>query len=160
MKKEEIATILKAYLGGEKVIWLGKGIVPDPITDGHVDGMCTFAAPGVVLLHTTDDTSDPNYQICLDAKRRLQETTDAKGRKLEIIELPLGDDVAHINFYFTNGGIIVPIANDPSQDDAPLGILQEVFPEREVLPVNGNVLAAGGGGVHCITQQVPVVTSP
>ena len=159
VKKEEIERILKAYLGVEQVIWLGRGIVPDPITDGHVDGICTFAAPGVVLLHTTDDTSDPNHQICLDAKRRLQATTDAKGRKLEIIELPLGDDVAHINFYFTNEGIIVPVANDPSQDDAPLGILREVFPEREVVPVNGNVLAAGGGGVHCITQQVPVVTT-
>jgi agmatine deiminase len=62
-----------------------------------------------------------------------------------------------MNFYFTNGGVIVPTANDPRQDDAPLAILQEVFPDRQVVGVSGEILAEGGGGVHCITQQVPVV---
>ena len=156
LDKTQVEETLKAYLGAKKIIWLGEGIVPDPITDGHVDGICAFVAPGLVLLHTTDYTSDPNHRICEDARRRLQEATDAQGRRFEIIELPLALDVAHKNFYIANGGVIVPIANDRRQDDAPMAIIREVFPARQVVGVDGNVLAQGGG-VHCITQQVPAV---
>ncbi|WP_283759932.1 agmatine deiminase family protein [Roseofilum casamattae] len=155
LSQAEIEARLRDYLGVQKVIWLGDGIVPDPVTDGHVDGFCAFAAPGVVLLHTTDDRNDPNYRILQDAKRRLQEAKDARDRTLEIVEIPLGDDLAHMNFYIVNNGIIVPTSGDPEQDDAPLAILREVFPDREVVGVESLTLAEGGGGIHCITQQVP-----
>ena len=78
---------------------------------------------------------------------------DAKGRSPEIIELPLQDDVLHINLYICNGGVIVPTADDPRQDDAPMAILRQILPDRQVVGVTGRVIA--GGGVHCITQQVP-----
>ncbi|MEO1342258.1 MAG: agmatine deiminase family protein [Cyanobacteria bacterium J06635_13] len=81
---------------------------------------------------------------------------DAQGRKLEIIELPLAWDVSHINFYLANGGVIVPITGDRQQDDAPMAIIRNTFPERQVVGVRGKILARGGGGVHCITQQVPI----
>lgn len=155
LTKKQIEVALKNFFGADKVIWLRRGIVPDPVTDGHVDGICAFAAPGRVLLHSTDDVNDPNYKICLDAKKRLLQARDALERPLDIVEIPLGRDVAHINFYLANGGVIVPIADDPEQDDAPLAILREVFPEREVIGVSSLVLAEGGGGIHCITQQVP-----
>ncbi|NEP29925.1 agmatine deiminase family protein, partial [Moorena sp. SIO3I6] len=61
-----------------------------------------------------------------------------------------------MNFYIANNAVIVPVAGDSSQDDAPLAILREVFPGRKVVGVNSLMLAEGGGGVHCITQQVPV----
>ncbi|MEM7314719.1 MAG: agmatine deiminase family protein, partial [Planctomycetota bacterium] len=80
--KAAIEKLLNAGLGTEKVIWLGKGLEPDPITDGHVDGIAAFAKPGVILLHTTDDEQDVNFEICRDAARRLRNATDAKGRKL------------------------------------------------------------------------------
>ena len=108
------------------------------------------------MLHNTFDRSDPNYQICQDAKQILQATVDAKGRKLEIIELPLAWDVSHINFYLANNSVIVPIANDP-QDDAPMAVIQDTFPNRQVVGVSGKILARGGDGVHCITQQVPLI---
>ncbi|MDD9876434.1 MAG: agmatine deiminase family protein [Magnetovibrio sp.] len=155
MGKSDQERLLRDALGVDTVIWLGQGIAPDPVTDGHVDGLCVFAGPGAVLLQTTDDPADENHVIGRDAKRRLQRARDAQGRRLEIIELPLADDVLHINFYICNGGVIVPIAGDPRQDDAPLSILRDVFPERRVVGVGGKVIAAGGGGVHCITQQVP-----
>ncbi|MEM8604156.1 MAG: agmatine deiminase family protein [Cyanobacteria bacterium P01_H01_bin.121] len=158
VSRAEVEAYFRDYLGAEQTIWLEKGLVPDPITDGHVDGLCVFAAPGVVLLETTDDRNDPNFAICQDAKQRLTEATDAKGRSLEIIELPLTSDVVHVNFYIANGGVIVPTADDPAQDDEPLAILRETFPDREVVGVSGVVLAEGGGGVHCITQQVPKVS--
>ncbi|MDJ0900617.1 MAG: agmatine deiminase family protein [Xenococcus sp. MO_188.B8] len=155
--KEQVEQILQESFNVSKVIWLSKGTIPDPITDGHVDGICVFIAPEKVMLHTTDDLSDPNYQICQDAKAKLLSESDSKERKLEIIELPLAYDVAHINFYIANGCVIVPIANDPTQDDAPLSIIRNAFSDRKVIGVSGEILAKGGGGVHCITQQVPMI---
>ncbi len=142
-------------LGAKKVIWLGRGLTPDPVTDGHVDGMAAFAEPGVVLLHSIDDKSDPNFKILADAKRRLTEATDAAGRKFEVIDLPLAEEVGQMNFYICNGAVIVPVSGDKEQDDEPLGILRDVFKGRKIVGVIGHVLAKGGGGVHCITQQIP-----
>lgn len=144
-----------AAFGAKKVIWLGRGLTPDPVTDGHVDGMAAFVKPGVVLLHSLKDREDPNFKILADAKRRLTENTDAKGRKFEVIDLPLADEVGQMNFYICNGAVIVPISGDKKQDDKPLGILKEVFPDRKLIPVPAIMLAKGGGGIHCITQQVP-----
>lgn len=144
---------LLASLGAKKVIWLGRGLTPDPVTDGHVDGMAAFARPGTVLLHSIAEKSDPNFKILADAKRRLAEATDAQGRKLTIIELPLAEEVSQMNFYLCNGAVIVPVSGH--QEDEPLGILREVFAGRKIVSVPGRVLAKGGGGVHCITQQVP-----
>ncbi|MEM9272321.1 MAG: agmatine deiminase family protein [Cyanobacteria bacterium P01_F01_bin.143] len=163
--KSQVEQILQESFNVSKVIWLSKGTTPDPITDGHVDGICVFVAPGKVMLQTTDDLNDPNYEICQDAKEKLLAASDSKGRKLEIIELPLAYDVAHINFYIANGCVLVPIANDPAQDDAPLSIIRNIFSgprsgslrDREVIGISGEILAQGGGGIHCITQQVPAV---
>ena len=157
--KLDRATIEKRMLdglGAKKCLWLGRGLTPDPVTDGHVDGMAAFAKPGVVLLHSIADKADPNFAILADAKRRLAESTDAKGRKFEVIDLPLADEVGQMNFYVCNGAVIVPVSGDKKQDDAPLAILREVFADRKIMPVRGNILARGGGGVHCITQQMPV----
>ena len=157
LSQEAVTEVLKGWLGVEQVIWLPRGLTPDPITDGHVDGIAAFVEPGVVLLHTTDDTADPNHAITQQAKRQLEASSDARGRRIEVIELPLAHDVVHLNFYICNGGVVVPTAGDPRQDDAPLAVLREVFPEREVVAVSGQMLSKGGGGVHCITQQMPAV---
>jgi len=155
--KAEIEAELMAQLGVTKVIWLPRGLTPDPITDGHVDGMAAFAAPAVVLLHTTAERSDPNYAITQGARRILQESTDAKGRRFEVIEIPLTSwDVAHMNFYICNSALLVPVAGKRAEDDLPMGIIREAFPRHRVIGVTGPMLAGGGGGVHCITQQVPV----
>ena len=153
--KATIEARLLAGFGAAKVIWLGLGLTPDPVTDGHVDGMAAFVAPGRLLLHSIDDKSDPNFTILADARRRLIETTDAKGRKLEVVDLPLADEVGQMNFYVCNGAVIVPISGRKAEDDEPLGILREQFKDRKIVTVPGRVLAKGGGGVHCITQQIP-----
>lgn len=154
--REEVERLLNDTLVTEKVIWLGKGLEPDPITDGHVDGIAAFAGPGRVLLHTTEFKDDPNYEICRDAKRRLEAATDAAGRKLEVVELPLtSETVTHMNFYIGNGFVLVPTAGRKREDKEPMGILRDVFPDHKVIGVDGTVLGEGGGGIHCITQQVP-----
>jgi len=156
--KSEIEAVLKGWLGVEKVIWLAEGLAPDPFTDGHVDGIAAFAAPGVVLLHTTDDAGDPNREITATARQVLQDTKDAQGRSLEVVEIPLtGTDVVHMNFYICNGAVIVPVVGTAREDDAPLAILRNVFPDRKIVAVGGQRIAEGGGGVHCITQQMPAV---
>ena len=157
LSKTELEKRLNAAFGTTKVLWTGNGLEPDPITDGHVDGMMAYVDSGVLLLSSTKDKSDPNYKICLDAKKRLQDVTDAKGRKIEIIDLPLTRDGGHMNFYIANGCVVVPTTGDRKQDDAPMAILKELFDDRDVFGISGRVLGDGGGGIHCITQQVPAV---
>ncbi len=157
LSKEVLEKRLCDAFGCTKVLWTGKGLEPDPITDGHVDGMMAYIDSGTLLLSSTQDKSNPNYEICLDAKRRLSEVTDAKGRKIEIIDLPLTPEGGHMNFYIANGCVVVPTTGDPKQDDAPLSILKELFDNRDVFGISGGVLDDGGGGIHCITQQVPAV---
>jgi agmatine deiminase len=156
MTRADVEDVLCRWLGVEKVIWLGRGTARErSITDGHVDGLCVFVAPGVAMLHVTADSSGPHFEVWSDARSRLEATTDARGRKLEVIELPRAKGLSHINFYVANGGVVVPIAGRPEVDDRPLGIIREAFPGRRVVGVSGLVIAAGGGGVHCITQQIP-----
>ena len=128
------------------------------MTDGHIDGLLAFAEPGTVLLHTTNDRQDRNYRICQDAKRRLKAATDARGRKLEIIELPLDAELSHMNFYIANGCVLVPTTRNRRDNERPLGILREVFDDYDVIGIDSEVLGEGGGGIHCITQQVPATS--
>ncbi|MEM0968229.1 MAG: agmatine deiminase family protein [Verrucomicrobiota bacterium] len=153
--KAEVEQQLKEYLGVTKVIWLPKGLTPDPITNGHVDGLAAFARPGVVLLHHTDNRWDPNAKRLQKAKAILEQSRDAEGRLLQVIELPLAEKVAHMNFYLCNGGVIVPTENNPTTDEPALEVLRNTFPKRTVVGIHGSVLAKGGGGIHCITQQIP-----
>ena len=180
LTKEEIEQILMSYLGISKVIWLGKGVYHDE-TNGHVDNLCCFLEPGVVALTWTDDSSDPQHEISLDAFRRLELATDSQGRKLSIHKIhqpnPItltevevqgvqivpgtkprltGDRMAasYVNFYRCNGGAIVPIFDDPN-DKVALNTLQTLLPNRKVVGVPAREILLGGGNIHCITQQQP-----
>ena len=147
--KEKVEAELKNMLGLEKIIWIKSGLMPDPITDGHVDGLLKFVAKDTVLLHTTDLKSDVNYRICQDAKRVLLE------HNLKVIELPLTEDIVHMNFYIGSGGGVayLPICGDPAQDQPALAIIRSLFPR--VVPIISNAIGEAGGGIHCYTQQIP-----
>jgi agmatine deiminase len=158
--RDEIARELGQQLGAERVVWLEHGLVEDADTDGHVDNVCAFLAPNRVLLQTARDPDDPNF----DNARRNRAILDRAG--LDVVELELlprtirddGETVAvpYTNFYLCNGAVIVPVAEiDPDMDRQALDLLGALLPDREVVGVPGRVLALGGGGVHCITQQVP-----
>jgi len=166
LTRAEIERVLGDYLGVDKVIWLRSGLVEDYDTDGHVDNVVAFVRPGVVLAQTVEDVHDPNHQPLAENVERLRAATDARDRPLEVIELPLlprtqvrGQPgvVPYTNLYIVNGGVVVPVCgDDPSRDEEALRMLASVFEPREVVPVPGRTLAEGGGGVHCIAQQVPV----
>ncbi|GAB5560357.1 MAG: agmatine deiminase family protein [Synoicihabitans sp.] len=147
--KAEVEAELKAMLGLDEIIWIKSGLMPDPITDGHVDGLLKFVAEDTVLLHTTDLKSDINYEICQDAKRTLLQAG------LKVIELPLMDDMVHMNYYIGSGGDIayVPVCGDPAQDEPALTVIRELY--DQVITIKGTAMAAAGGGIHCYTQQIP-----
>jgi agmatine deiminase len=166
LTKEQIEQELKDFLGVEKVIWLvsGLGLEEDPDTDGHVDGVAALIGPARVLLHMVRDPRHADYANLQENRRRL-DTTDALGRPLEVVELdlrsapvPIGGKAiveTYVNFYQANGAVIVPTAGNA--DDLPaLEHLGEIFAGREVVGVPTPVVGYGGGGIHCITQQVPI----
>jgi agmatine deiminase len=156
--REQIEAALERYLGANRVVWLGLGLVEDRDTDGHVDLIAAFTAPDSVLLQTVGE-DNPNFERCAENRTRL----DAAG--IDVIELPFlpytavaGEQVAasYLNLYIANGAVIVPAIGADSDEEA-LAIIADAYPEREVIAVRGDVLAYGGGGPHCITQQVPTV---
>jgi agmatine deiminase len=159
LAREEIEAELRAQLGVEHVIWLGLGLVEDHDTDGHVDNVCAFVEPGRVVLQTVTDEANPNYAPSQDNLRRLR---DAGLEVVELRWLPYVDGeepptvVPYTNFYICNGGLIVPVRGEETDAEA-LVLLESLYPGREAVPVAGETLALGGGGVHCITQQVPAV---
>lgn len=164
VSRETIEQLLHDYLGIEKVIWLGLGLIEDSETDGHVDNVVEFIAPGVVLAQTVSDPTNPNYDLLQENLKRLKSARDAKGRLIEVVELDLlpylpssnGKSLVapYVNAYICNGGIIAPQV-DPKLDDKGYKFLEQIFPGRKVVPVPTLYQAIGGGGIGCITQQVP-----
>jgi agmatine deiminase len=157
--RDEIARRLQDELGVHTVVWLGQGLVEDLDTDGHVDNVCAWIGPGRVLAQTVAEESNPNWASTRENVERLQ----AAG--LEVVELPLLPYVDHdgpptvvpyTNFYLCNGAVITPVSGQETDDEA-LALLGGLYPGREVVAVPGVTLALGGGGVHCITQQVPAI---
>jgi agmatine deiminase len=156
LSREEIDEQLRTWLGVERIVWLGQGLVEDRDTDGHVDLIAAFTKPGQVLLQTVAE-SNPNFANCRENARRLQ----AAG--IDVVEMPhlpydqVGSETVvcpYMNFYICNGAVIVPVCGADTDADA-LALIAECYPGRDVVPVPGAVLAFGGGGPHCITQQVP-----
>ncbi|MGW6919313.1 agmatine deiminase family protein [Kitasatospora sp. NPDC054939] len=165
MAKDEIEAELIAKLGVSTVIWLPYGGLLDTETDGHVDGVCAFVAPGKVVVQLPSDPEHPDYFRMRENRAVLEAAVDARGRRLEIVDLPQSAfvevdgtrvEVGYLNFYVANGGVVVPVAGVPEQDEGALAVIAAALPGRKVVGVRSRVIAFGGGGVHCITQQVPV----
>lgn len=181
MSREEIEQTLKDHLGVEKVLWLPDGLFNDE-TNGHIDNLLHVVRPGEVILSWTEDKTDPQYEISQRAYEFLSNATDAKGRKIKVYKVhipgPLyftaeeaagidmsdgmereeGERMAgsYANFLITNGRIILPLL-DEKWDVEARKVLQEAFPEHEIVGVQAREILLGGGNVHCITQQIPAV---
>jgi agmatine deiminase len=180
LSRAEIERALCDYLGAERVLWLGRGL-PGDETDGHVDNLACFAAPGVVVLSHTDDRSDPRHAVAEDALRRLRDARDARGRRIEVVLLPspgplaiseeeaggveqvpgtqprrAGEAMAgsYANFYIANERIVHPLLDERTDGQA-AAVLAKTFPGREIVGVPAREILLGGGNIHCITQQVP-----
>ena len=178
--RRQIETLLSAYTGATKIIWLDRGVFNDE-TDGHIDNLACFTQPGEIALTWCADRRDPQFAISRDAWERLNDLRDACGRRFKIHKIPMpgplfmtkaeaaglqcragtkprraGERLAasYVNFYIANGGVVVPML-DPRLDAKVLAQLQRIFPGCRVVGVAAREILLGGGNIHCITQQIP-----
>ncbi|MBR5046502.1 agmatine deiminase [Candidatus Saccharibacteria bacterium] len=182
MTREQIEDKLCEYTGAEKVLWVPYGVYRDEDTNGHVDNICQFVAPGKVVLAWEDNVDDPQHERSMKDLEYLESETDARGRKLEIIKIHVPNPVtitkeeaegvdsvegtfprregdrlpaSYINYYNCNGAIILPVFDDPHDEEA-IKTLEGLFPDRVIEPIYAREILLGGGNIHCITQQVPL----
>ncbi|MEV7617244.1 agmatine deiminase family protein [Streptomyces sp. NPDC089799] len=166
MTQDQVEQALKTSLGIDKVIWV-PGLAGQDITDCHIDCLARFTAPGKVILDKPGPRTDPKWvAVYEETKRALQSATDARGRRLDITELPgpdrleirgKGDEFlsSYTNYYTANGAVIAPQFGDPYADGVAYAILQAAYPGHRVIQVAIDGIASGGGGIHCATQSHP-----
>jgi agmatine deiminase len=162
LSREEIEDYLRAYLGVQKILWLGDGIAGDD-TDGHIDDLARFVDPSTVVCVVEEDPTDVNYACLQENYARLRRMTDQAGNPLRVIPLPMPSPVEHdgnrlpasyANFYIANGVVLVPTYDCPN-DQRALALLQEAFPSRRIIGIHCADLVWGLGAIHCVTQQQP-----
>ncbi len=163
--EEKAEAALKAALGARKIIWLGDGMLNDH-TDGHVDNLARFVAPGVVACPVAFGRDDPNADVYDNTARLLASQTDARGQSLQVVRIPSPGKVtdedgeivpaSHMNFLIANDCVVVPIYKERPGELA-VEALQSLFPERQVVGLSSKAILTGGGSFHCISQQVPLI---
>jgi len=156
LSREDVEQALARDLGFERVVWLGQGLANDH-TDGHVDNLARFIAPGRVAI-PTPTSDDPNAEVFRDAAKRL------KSARLDVVTLPSpgrltdsdGDLIpaSYMNFYIGNAAVVVPQYGAPN-DRAAVQVIQALFPDRVAIGLSADHILTGGGSFHCISQQVP-----
>ena len=160
--KEDYEAVFKEYLGVENTIWLGNGIQGDD-THGHVDDLARFVNKHTIVTVVESNRKSSNYDALKDNLKRLKKAEDKRGRKFEVVELPMPKPVifdgevlpaSYANFLITNKSVLVPIFND-AEDKNALSILGMCFPKHEVVGIYSRDLVWGLGTIHCLTQQVP-----
>lgn len=160
--KHDYEQLFRRYLGIEKVLWLETGCAGDR-TGGHIDNVARFVGPGKVALAVESNPEDENYHRLAQNRTRLASQTDANGRPLEIIEIPMPAPLyafderlpaSYLNFYIANNAVLVPTFNDPRDFEA-IAIYRTLFPQRNVVGVHSRELVIAGGALHCLTQQEP-----
>ena len=157
MSREEIEAALRRDLGFERVLWLGDGLLNDH-TDGHVDNLARFIAPGVLALPRATGADDPNAGIYANAKAR------AEAFGLELREVPSPgrierdgaiEPASYMNFTVTTELVVVPTFGS-SHDEAGVAAIAALFPDRATIGLPADAVLAGGGGFHCASQQMPM----
>ncbi len=161
-----LEALLSRELGAEQVLWLASGIAGDD-TDGHIDDLTRFVAPGHVVTVVANDPAHVDFGVLEANRARLASMVDAAGRALEVVELPvpaplLGPEgplpASYANFYFANAALLVPVFDRPSDREA-IAILERLVRDRPIVPIPSARLVMGLGSVHCLTQQEPALVS-
>ena len=163
LDRAALESLFAEYLGVTKVLWLGRGIAGDD-THGHVDDLARFVGPGTVVVAHEPDPQDENHAPLAENLERLQDMTDARGRRLTVVKLPMPAPVvfdgmrlpaSYANFYIANEIVLVPTFNDP-MDRRALGILSDLFPGRRVVGIHAVDLVWGLGTLHCLSHEEPL----
>nr|WP_326521020.1 agmatine deiminase family protein [Leptothoe kymatousa] len=169
MAKAQFEDLLMPLLGLEKIIWL-PGVRGQDITDGHTDFYARFARPGVVLAGYEPDPAYADHDITKQHIAMLNSAIDAQGNSLDVVVLEAPSTIrpayetsdfaaGYGGFYVCNGAVIMQEFGDAAADNAVQAALQQVFPDRDIVAINIDGIAAGGGSIHCATQQEPSIGS-
>jgi len=161
--KQDYFEVFKKYFSISNVIWLGKGIVGDD-THGHIDDLCRFVKDDTVVLVQEENSSDENYNLLNENRKRIQNISLPDGSRLKVVSLPMPSPqifkgqrlpASYANFYISNYAVLVPTFNDPN-DRIALGILSELLPDRKVIGIHSVDLVWGLGTLHCLTKEQPL----
>ena len=160
LSREQITERLCRELGQQKVIWLPFGLALDDDTDGHVDNVASFIGPKTVIMQSCDDKNEPDFVRCA-ANIAVARDAGLTVHEIPVLPFVVTDGVRavvpYLNFYICNDAVIVPVCGHDA-DNEMLALLDEYIPDRDVVGLEiGAILAHGGGGIHCITQQVPAI---
>lgn len=162
LKQEEIEGYLRDYYGVDNIIWLGDGIAGDD-TDGHVDDLSRFVDRDVIVTAVEEDRWDENYAPLQENLKKLNSCRLANGKQPTVVELPMPDTVvyeeqrlpaSYANFYIANGKVIFPTYKCLNDTRAAY-VLEECFPDREVIGIDSTDIVWGLGSFHCLSQQMP-----
>lgn len=164
MDQAAVERALSENLGVQKTLWVGDGLINDH-TDGHIDTIARYIAPGTVMCMKAMRSDDPNAEILTTIQSDLESMTDAKGRKLKVVAVPSPHSVrdedgrlmpaSYVNFYISNTKVIVPIYGSEWDNEA-VAAIAEHFPDRKTIGLSARAILSGGGAFHCISQQQPV----
>ncbi|MEO5712612.1 MAG: agmatine deiminase family protein [Luteolibacter sp.] len=164
LSRGHIEQLLRDGLGVSEILWLRQGIEGDD-TDGHIDDLARFIDPQTIL--ACIDTGEANKQILGENLSRLRAFTGPNGRAFNVVEIPLPEacevpgwrlpvlPASYVNFLIVNGGVLVPTFRQQKNDDRALGMIRELFPDREITGIDCLDLVEEGGTLHCISQQQP-----
>lgn len=164
LNQQQIETYLMDYYGVEQVLWVDEGIVGDD-TDGHIDDTVRFVNEDTVITVVEENSKDENYALLQHNLKQLQQMRLLNGKQLNIVELPMPDEVicedqrlpaSYANFYISNKYVIVPTFRGP-KDDKALQIIASCFKDREVIGIDSTDIIWGLGSFHCLSQQEPAV---
>lgn len=164
LSQAQVEDYLRNYYGVEQILWVDEGIVGDD-TDGHIDDTVRFINEDTVLTVVEENKQDENYALLQHNLKQLQQMRLLNGKQLNIVELPMPDELvyedmrlpcSYANFYIANKSVIVPVFNC-DKDEKALGIIQACFPGREVVGIDSTDIIWGLGSFHCLSQQEPLV---
>ena len=160
--REDYEQVFREYLGITNTIWLGEGIDGDD-THGHIDDICRFVNRDTLVAAQENNNHDPNQKKLAANLDRLKNARLTNGEKINVVTLPMPGRIdfeemrlpaSYINFMITNGAVFVPTFNDPN-DRLALGIISELFPDRQVTGINATDLIWGLGTLHCLSREIP-----
>ena len=159
LSRDRIEARLSRDLGFDRVLWLGEGLINDH-TDGHVDNLARFVAPGVLALPAATGRDDPNADIYADAKAR----AEASGITVRQVPSPgrietdgRVEPASYMNFAITTRLVVVPTFGSAHDADG-VDMVAELFPDRDTIGLPADAVLAGGGGFHCASQQMPAAS--
>ena len=163
LTRDEIEAELKKVFGLERVLWLDYGGIIGDDTDGHVDTLARFCSPDTIAYVQCTEPDDPHYDDLAEMERQLRSFRTRDGKRYRLVPLPLPDALylddyrlpaSYANFLIVNDGVLVP-GSGSEKDEEARKLLQEVFPDREVVVIDCRALLSGHGSLHCVTMQFP-----